>query len=165
MIASEKNIARDEDMRTVGSQLAKRLLLADPGAIVITLQGELGAGKTTLVRGLLNALGITGAVRSPTYTLIETYEFPQRRIYHLDLYRLGSAADLEGLGLRDLLEEDSILLIEWPEKGGDQLPPADLKLELHYASPGRRLVFRPLTRTGEFLVQSLESMDKSPLSP
>jgi len=83
---------------------------------VITLSGELGAGKTTLVRGLLHALGHAGAVRSPTYTLVEPYAFGDWRLLHLDLYRVAGATDLEALGLREELDGATLLVVEWPER-------------------------------------------------
>lgn len=109
---------------------------ASGAALIVTLQGELGAGKTTLVGGVLAALGIPGPARSPTYTLIEPYETPQLRLYHLDLYRLVAAQEVAALGIRDLLEPDAVLLIEWPERGAGALPPADLAIEIRYASGG-----------------------------
>ncbi|TVQ94696.1 MAG: tRNA (adenosine(37)-N6)-threonylcarbamoyltransferase complex ATPase subunit type 1 TsaE [Chromatiaceae bacterium] len=119
-----------------GGRLAAALA-GRPG--VIYLQGELGVGKTTLVRGLLHALGHRGPVRSPTYTLIEPYETLTPPVWHLDLYRLGDAGELEYLGLADLLDGRSLLLIEWPERGAGALPAADLRVQLDYAGNGRRL--------------------------
>jgi len=137
-------IAQDADqMRAIGAALASALATdlggASHSAAVIALRGELGAGKTTLVGGLLNALGHRGPVRSPTYTLIEPYELSGRPVYHLDLYRLVDPAEVEGLGVRDLLAGNSLLLIEWPEKGGDFVPAADLELSIDYAGAGRQL--------------------------
>lgn len=105
--------------------------LTQRGAVIF-LQGELGTGKTTLVRAILQKLGITGRVRSPTYTLIESYEVAGRAVFHLDLYRLNSSAEVEYLGLRDLDAVTDLLLIEWPERGGDCLPRPDLSLRLGY---------------------------------
>ncbi len=107
-----------------------------PGSIVY-LCGELGAGKTTLVRGWLRALGHTGAVRSPTYTLVEPYTVGDRQIVHLDLYRLADSGELEFLGLRDFLDGRTVVLVEWPERGRGVLPPPDLTVELRYAGEGR----------------------------
>lgn len=123
-------------MRSLGAALAGALLQVSgkgPGAaIVVAIQGELGAGKTTLVGGLINALGITGAVRSPTYTLIEPYEAHGRHLYHLDLYRLADPQEVAALGIRDLLLSDAVLLIEWPERGVGALPDADLAIAITY---------------------------------
>ena len=134
MSTCERIIGSADEMREVGRRLGVSLLEISAGPVIITLQGELGAGKTTLVRGLLQTFGVVGAVRSPTYTLIEPYESMSRRIYHLDLYRLGNARDLDGLGIRDLLEPDAILLIEWPERAGEAaLPTVDLNILISYA--------------------------------
>ncbi|ESQ13687.1 MAG TPA: tRNA (adenosine(37)-N6)-threonylcarbamoyltransferase complex ATPase subunit type 1 TsaE [Chromatiaceae bacterium] len=106
---------------------------------LVFLRGDLGVGKTTLVRGLLRGLGYPGAVRSPSYTLIEPYEIGGQQIYHLDLYRLGDAEELEYLGLRDLLDGEALLLVEWPERGAGVLPCPDLIIDLEHAPPGRQL--------------------------
>jgi tRNA threonylcarbamoyladenosine biosynthesis protein TsaE len=104
---------------------------------VIHLRGELGSGKTTCARSLLHALGVTGTVRSPTYTLVDTYSLPNLTCVHVDLYRLRSSAEVEELGLRDLTGPGYLMLIEWPEKGGAAVPPADLDLLLQYAGESR----------------------------
>ncbi|MCB2261520.1 MAG: tRNA (adenosine(37)-N6)-threonylcarbamoyltransferase complex ATPase subunit type 1 TsaE [Candidatus Thiosymbion ectosymbiont of Robbea hypermnestra] len=106
---------------------------------VIYLRGDLGTGKTTLVRGILRGFGHTGAVRSPTYTLLEPYEFGTMRLYHLDLYRLGDPEELEYLGLRDLLDDQSLFLVEWPERGKGLLPAPDLTIRIEHAGAARRL--------------------------
>src|SRR5690348_12314748 len=116
-----------------GAALGKRLPAED---LVIWLQGDLGAGKTTLVRGLLHALGHAGRVPSPTYTLVEPYSLRQREIKHLDLYRIADPEELAFLGIRDM---GGILLIEWPERGSHFLPPPDLVCRLDTAAPGRVL--------------------------
>jgi tRNA threonylcarbamoyladenosine biosynthesis protein TsaE len=112
---------------------------------VVFLRGDLGAGKTTLVRGLLRGLGHQGSVRSPTYTLIEPYEVGDQRVYHLDLYRLGDPQELEYLGLRDLLDGEGLVLVEWPERGVGMLPEPELVIEIEHAPAGRRLRFWPNT--------------------
>jgi len=106
---------------------------------VIYLQGDLGTGKTTLARGILRGLGFAGPVRSPTYTLLEPYELGAMCLYHLDLYRLGDPAELEYLGLRDLLDGRSLLLVEWPERGRGALPPPDLTIRIEHAGEARSL--------------------------
>lgn len=152
-------------MRSFGGALADALLDASGAAIVVAIRGELGAGKTTLVRGVINALGIKGSVRSPTYTLIEPYEAHGRHIYHLDLYRLAAPQEVEALGVRDLLLSDAVLLIEWPERGIGALPDADLTVAITYrpsatsqlrevtmsagTATGARLMGRILKETGE----------------
>ena len=118
-------------------QLGARLAdLTKPGS-VLYLRGDLGAGKTTLVRGFLRALGYSGAVKSPTYTLLEPYELTNRLVLHCDLYRLTDAEELEFLGLREFLDEETILLVEWPERGEVLLPPADVDILLEYSVVGR----------------------------
>jgi tRNA threonylcarbamoyladenosine biosynthesis protein TsaE len=104
---------------------------------VVYLQGELGAGKTTCVRSLLRSLGVTGLVRSPTYTLVETYRVATLTCVHVDLYRLQSLTEVDELGLRDQVGPASLLLVEWPERGGAALPPADLTVDLGYAGDAR----------------------------
>lgn len=105
--------------------------------IVIFLEGNLGAGKTTLVRGYLRAVGHAGAVRSPTYTLIEPYQIGPHCVAHLDLYRLGDPEELEYLGIRDL--DHAQLLVEWPDKGLGFLPAADVRVVIDYHGIGRRV--------------------------
>jgi len=133
----------------LGARLAERV----PAAFIVYLQGDLGAGKTTLVRGVLRGMGYQGKVRSPTYTLIEPYRVHGRAVCHLDLYRLGDPEELEYLGLRDLLEEPVVMLIEWPEQGRGMLPAADLVVRIQYQGEGRRLELEPLSEPGKALIQ------------
>jgi tRNA threonylcarbamoyladenosine biosynthesis protein TsaE len=98
--------------------------------LLVFLEGELGAGKTTLARGWLRALGVRGPVRSPTYTLVEPYEFEGRLVLHLDLYRLNDPAELEQLGLFDTPPDRHHWLVEWPQRAGGYLPPPDLRIAL-----------------------------------
>ena len=102
------------------------------GGAVVFLDGDLGAGKTTLARGILRGLGYRGAVTSPTYTLVERYDAGARTVYHFDLYRLEGPAELEATGLRDWLDGEAIILIEWPERGGDALPAPDIRVDIRY---------------------------------
>jgi len=131
-------LASADDTAALGAAIASAL--GDrPGAVVF-LRGPLGAGKTTLARGLLRALGVRGAIRSPTYTLLEPYELPGRLLVHLDLYRLADPRELEPLGLRDYPPERCWWLIEWPERAGERLPPAELAVDLSHDGQGRRAI-------------------------
>lgn len=113
-------------------------VLRDGG--LVTLSGDLGAGKTTFVRALLRALGHEGAVRSPTYAILEPYRIGNLDIYHLDLYRIADAGELEFLGLREWLRPENLVLIEWPERAGSALPESDLCIELAHDGEARRAV-------------------------
>ena len=122
---------------------------------VVALQGDLGAGKTTLVRGLLRAAGHTGAVRSPTYTLMEPYDIAGRRVLHLDLYRLADPGELDFLGVRDELGDGVLVLVEWPERGAGVMPPYDLDVALSDAGSGRAARVVGRDRVGEDLAADL----------
>lgn len=139
------------------TNFGRRLGRVSGDQALIFLEGDLGAGKTTLVRGFLSGRGYEGRVRSPTYTLIEPYELPNERIYHLDLYRLGDPEELEYLGLRDLLQERAVLLIEWPDRGEGWLPVPDLVIRLDYAAGGhaRELGLEAHSPRGEGIISSL----------
>ncbi|HEY6924227.1 MAG TPA: tRNA (adenosine(37)-N6)-threonylcarbamoyltransferase complex ATPase subunit type 1 TsaE, partial [Steroidobacteraceae bacterium] len=122
---------------------------------VIYLTGDLGAGKTTLTRGFLRALGITGAVRSPTYTLVEVYEVAALTAVHLDLYRLRDPSELDNLGLREWARPGHIWLVEWPERGSDRLPSADLVVRLMAGINGHDIEVRGHSGAGSGWVERL----------
>lgn len=135
----------EQHMLDAGARLAP-LLLSGPqsgAGALIYLHGELGAGKTTLVRGLLRAAGVTGTVRSPTYTLVEPYDIQlghtDARLFHLDLYRLADPEELEDLGWWELHQDGGVLMIEWPERGTGVLPAPDLEIQIALQPPGRTL--------------------------
>jgi tRNA threonylcarbamoyladenosine biosynthesis protein TsaE len=132
-------LADADATRALGATLARALVAdATRAPCLVTLSGDLGAGKTTLVAGMLAEMGHRGPVRSPTYTLLESYELAERDLHHCDLYRLRHPDELEDLGLRDLRQPGSVLLVEWPERAGDRLGAADLALHLTYAEGERR---------------------------
>ena len=126
---------------------------------VVHLVGDLGAGKTTLVRGWLRALGHAGAVRSPTYTLVEPYDAGGRRIYHVDLYRLADPEELSFIGLDDLFAPGVLTLLEWPRRGAGVLPPPDLEVILEHAGAGRRVEVRGRSPEGEAAVAAISSRE------
>ena len=133
------------DTDALGAALAR----ARPaGTLVAWLRGDLGAGKSTLARALLRELGVAGAIRSPTYTLVERYPLAQGEAVHLDLYRIAAPGELEFLGIEDLRAEASLWLVEWPERGGAALPPADLEIALSQAGAGRRAELQENSETG-----------------
>jgi len=122
--------ASAQETESIGIRLAWALpaLNAQPGIVYLT--GPLGAGKTTFARGFLSGRGFNGAVRSPTYTLLECYELPDLVVVHLDLYRIEAPSELEALGLREFLASGHVLLIEWPERGAGRLPHPDVSIAM-----------------------------------
>ncbi|GHE20457.1 tRNA (adenosine(37)-N6)-threonylcarbamoyltransferase complex ATPase subunit type 1 TsaE [Halomonas urumqiensis] len=149
----------DDEARQV--LLGECLGQALDGKGLVTLEGELGAGKTTLARGILRAYGYQGAVKSPTYTLVEPYELANVRVHHFDLYRLGDAEELEFIGGRDLLAEDALCIIEWPERGEGWLPEPDLSITLSMPEqgiPGRRARLEAASEHGREVLVRLEAM-------
>lgn len=122
----------------------------------VYLEGELGAGKTTLTRGVLRAYGYQGAVKSPTYTLIEPYELNDQRLYHLDLYRLGDPEELEFIGGRDVLDDEALCLVEWPSRGEGWLPAEDLRIHLSVVDIGRVASVSGETKRGQQWLSALE---------
>jgi tRNA threonylcarbamoyladenosine biosynthesis protein TsaE len=138
-----------EDMEALGAKLA---LALTPGAVIF-FHGQLGAGKTTLIRGILRGLGNKGAVKSPTYTLVEPYDLGASTVYHFDLYRLKDPEELEFIGVRDYLEGQGICLIEWAERGKDVLPGPDVDIVIEQAGEGRVVRFLARTDNGVALLR------------
>lgn len=136
----------------MGQQLAQ----ASQGPLVIHLRGDLGAGKTTLSRGVITGFGHNGKVKSPTYTLVEPYHLPSRTVYHFDLYRLADPEELEFMGIRDYFADNTLCLVEWPERGGDLLKAADLAIELRYHNEQRIITITALTDAGQQVVHQLD---------
>jgi len=151
-----------EETEAFGARLAS----ARPGQqdlfCVIYLTGDLGAGKTTLTRGFLRALGVKEAVRSPTYTLVEVYEVGALTAVHLDLYRLRDPSELDNLGLREWARAGHIWLIEWPERGSDRLPTADLVVRLEAGAYGHDIALRA---QGAFGSAWLDRVAATPAGP
>ncbi|TRW49038.1 tRNA (adenosine(37)-N6)-threonylcarbamoyltransferase complex ATPase subunit type 1 TsaE [Aliidiomarina halalkaliphila] len=137
-------------------ELGSKLARACSEGVTIYLRGALGMGKTTLSRGFMHALGHVGAVKSPTYTLIEPYELPHWRVYHFDLYRLADPEELEYMGIRDYFTKDTIRLIEWPERGVGILPQADLVITLQPEENGRIATITGHSDLGEEVVKQLQ---------
>ncbi len=135
--------------------LAARLVILIEHGAVIFLQGPLGAGKTTFTRGLLRGLGYESKVKSPTYTLVEPYEIAQKKIFHFDFYRLKSANELEQLGIEEYFFDESICLIEWPEKGFPFLPAPDLVCSIAFSSQGRKLKIESRSEKGKTILHRL----------
>lgn len=129
--------------------LARRLAAVIEDGLVIYLYGDLGAGKTSFARALLGALGVGERIKSPTYSLVESYRLPSGQAWHLDLYRIADPGELEWLGLDALAEPSAVVLVEWPERGRGALPEADLALHLAYSGQGRRAGFEALSVRGE----------------
>ncbi|GMQ95864.1 MAG: hypothetical protein BMS9Abin14_330 [Gammaproteobacteria bacterium] len=155
------------DTEALGARLAGALLedaevsAASPIDGDIHLSGPLGAGKTTLVRGLAHALGIEGPIKSPTYTLVEPYSGGAITLYHFDLYRLGDGEELEYLGARDAFAEPAVRVIEWPERAAGWLPEPDLHVHLSIAGSGRGAELRARSTRGAALLANLERRRRS----
>jgi tRNA threonylcarbamoyladenosine biosynthesis protein TsaE len=138
--------------------LGAALARTRPARGVLYLHGDLGAGKSTLARAMLRALGVTGAIRSPTYTLVERYPLATGgEAWHLDLYRIGDGAELEYLGLDS--DDAELWLIEWPERGGGHLPAADIRVDLEVAGHARQVSLAALTEAGRGWVERLVRAD------
>jgi tRNA threonylcarbamoyladenosine biosynthesis protein TsaE len=156
LITSEHSLTRGlpdlEATDAFASDLAKSLA---PG-ITIYLHGDLGAGKTTLARSMLFALGHTGTAKSPTYTLVETYEINALTINHFDLYRLADPSELEYIGIRDYINAHSICIFEWADKGVGYVPPADIEITLQFTAIGRKAILTANTQLGQAMLQELK---------
>ncbi len=144
MAEGEIHLADENAVAALAAALAPAL--GEGG--VIHLHGDLGAGKTTFARALIAALGVSGRIKSPTYSLIESYRAGGLAIHHLDLYRIADAGELEWLGLDGIADGASLILVEWPERGGTALPRPDLVLEFAYAPVGRQLALCPQSPRG-----------------
>jgi len=131
----------------------------------IHLQGDLGAGKTAFTRALLRASGIKGRIKSPSYALLESYKVSNLYFYHFDFYRFSDSREWLDAGFRDLLRDDAVVLIEWPERAGSLLPPPDLLIKLSYAEPGRDATLSAYTARGQSWLNALALQNPSPPAP
>jgi tRNA threonylcarbamoyladenosine biosynthesis protein TsaE len=149
----KRHLATEQDTLDLGAAIA-RVLRA---GLVLYLVGELGAGKTTLVRGILRGLGFEGRVKSPTFTLVEPYTISRLDLYHFDFYRFEKSEEWVNTGFREYFSERSVCLVEWPEKVGAFLPKPDVRIELQMAGTGRDATIIAGTRTGQECLDRLQS--------
>jgi tRNA threonylcarbamoyladenosine biosynthesis protein TsaE len=139
-------------------ELGARLAAACTDRCRIYLQGDLGAGKTTCVRGFLRGVRYTGYVKSPTYTLVETYRIEDVVIHHIDLYRIHSPDELESIGAREYLDDAAIILVEWPERAGGRLPQPDIVIKIETVHPNRQTFITARTDAGEQILKRFTPM-------
>jgi len=145
-------LGSEADTQSLGEMIGQHLTTP----FVCYLHGDLGAGKTRLVRAIIQSLGYSGNVKSPTYTLVEPYEFEQFNIYHFDLYRLSDPEELDFLGIRDYFDQQSVSFIEWPDKGKGWLAEADLSIFMEFNGNGRNFRLLAHTQTGKKLLYKLK---------
>ena len=138
-------------------QLAGLFAGASKIGLKLYLQGELGAGKTTFVRGFLRGLDYTGPVKSPTYTLVEPYQLHDAQIYHFDFYRIAVAEELESFGVRDYFAASTICLVEWPERAAARIPEADILVSIKIVESGRELSLDARTALGEAILSAVSA--------
>ena len=161
MLAPNTYLPDEAATLALGAALARCL---EPG-LVVYLHGELGAGKTTLVRGVLRGLGHGGRVKSPTYALVEVYEVSRLELHHFDFYRFHDPREWIDAGFRESFNGRIVSLIEWPEKAGDLLPPADLRITLTSSRDGRNASLQPSSPRGDRCIERLRSIYPISSSP
>ena len=144
----------EQKMQVFGEKIAQVIGQIN-ASLLILLNGDLGAGKTTLSRGILNGLGHRGSVKSPTYTLVEPYDLEIGKVFHFDLYRLVDPEELYDIGFNDYLTESQLCMIEWPDKGGSLLPKADISLQINSNGTGRQVILTAQTTLGSQCVNEL----------
>ncbi|MCK0107012.1 tRNA (adenosine(37)-N6)-threonylcarbamoyltransferase complex ATPase subunit type 1 TsaE [Marinobacter sp. S0848L] len=157
IIGNERRLFLEGEVETerLGGELA-RLAKQSEQSLTVFLEGDLGMGKTTLSRGVMRGLGHEGAVKSPTYTIVEPYEHLTPPVYHFDLYRLGDPEELEYMGIRDYFSANNLCLIEWPERGEGVLPEPDVEIQLERQSEGRTVILRARSEFGASLLNQIE---------
>ncbi|MDU8924269.1 tRNA (adenosine(37)-N6)-threonylcarbamoyltransferase complex ATPase subunit type 1 TsaE [Pasteurellaceae bacterium LIM206] len=154
----QQHIADENAMCEFGAKLANAICRVKPAmAVVLYLNGDLGTGKTTLSRGMIQGLGHQGKVKSPTYTLVEEYHLAGKQVYHFDLYRLADPEELEFMGIRDYFNPNAICLIEWAEKGAGLLAEPDILVNIHYADTARDIELIARNPQGEQIIAQLIS--------
>jgi len=158
---SERMFALPDEAAT--RQLASRVAAAMEDGAVFHLEGELGAGKSSFARALLQALGVAGRIKSPTYSLVENYPLERGQAWHLDLYRIADPDELQWLGVDALGESGAVVLIEWPQRGRGAIPPPDVELALAYAGTGRSAHMRAGSARGERLLERLDTTGLAPV--
>ncbi len=144
--------------------LGEQLGRACVGGATLYLEGELGAGKTTLCRGLLAGLGYRGAVKSPTYTLVESYALPGLEVHHFDLYRIADAEELELMGIRDYFGDACLVLVEWPERAAGLLPAPDIVVDFQSVNHGRQVLLSAKSARGSQLLKIFSDKKNSNIS-
>ena len=149
------NLDGEQAMVNYGHVLATAIAQAN-APLLILLNGDLGAGKTTISRGILQGLGYCGAVKSPTYTLVEPYDLEIGKVFHFDLYRLMDPEELEHIGFSDYLSQANLCIIEWPENGGSYIPQADIKIDISQYESGRKLTLTSNTDVGVQCLNQLQ---------
>ena len=146
------DLQSEADTQWLGELIAQKI----QAPTIIYLQGELGVGKTRLVRAIIQSLGHRGNVKSPTYTLVEPYRLQDYNIHHFDLYRISDPEELEYLGIRDYFDQSSISFIEWPDNGKGWLAPADILISLEFLGEGRNCTVQAKTEVGNMLLSKLK---------
>lgn len=157
VLATYELFLADEDATILIAQQLAQYLSPIESAVHLYLTGDLGAGKTAFTRAFLRELGVKGRIKSPSYALLESYEVGGLAMYHLDFYRFNSPEEWVEAGFRDILEEEAVVLIEWPEKAGGLLPPPDLHLHFYYQDEGRRLFIQAHSNKGKTWLKTLKT--------